>query len=98
MEKNKHAHKNDMGTLAGDARALMVATADVAGEKIGRVRERLAVALENASEVAGNLRDKAIDGAKVTDRAVRKHPYKALAMGIGAGLLFGFLAGRRTSR
>jgi ElaB/YqjD/DUF883 family membrane-anchored ribosome-binding protein len=98
MEKNKHSHTNDMGTLAENARALMVATADVAGEKVGEVRERLAAALENAKEVAGNIRDKTVAGAKATDEAVRKHPYKALAIGVAAGLLIGFLAGRRTSR
>lgn len=98
MEKNKHAHKNHLDTLAEDARALMAATADVAGEKVGEARERLAAALENVKEMAGNLRDKTVAGAKATDKAVREHPYKALAIGVGAGLLIGFLAGRRISR
>ena len=101
MEKNRHAHKNDrndIGTLAEDAHALMVATADVAGEKVGEARERLAAALESAKEMAGDIRDKAVAGAKVADKAVRQSPYKALAIGIGAGLLVGFLAGRQTSR
>ena len=98
MEKNKQANKNDLGTLAEDARALMVATADVAGEKVTEARERLGAALERAKEIAGNIRDKAVAGAKATDEAVRKHPYKALAIGVGVGLLIGFLAGRRTSR
>jgi ElaB/YqjD/DUF883 family membrane-anchored ribosome-binding protein len=97
MDKNKHAHKNDTGTLADDARALMAATADVAGEKVGEARERLAAALESAKEAAGNIRDKAVAGAKATDAAVRKHPYKALAIAVGAGLLIGFLVGRRGS-
>ena len=30
-----------MGTLAEDARALMAATADVAGEEVGEARKRL---------------------------------------------------------
>jgi ElaB/YqjD/DUF883 family membrane-anchored ribosome-binding protein len=99
---NKHPHNNkanqDMGTLAEDARALMAATADVAGEKVGEARERLAAALESAKEMAGNIRDKTVAGAKATDKAVREHPYKALAIGAGVGLLAGFLLGRRTSR
>ena len=97
MEKNKHATENDMGTLAEDARSLMNATAHVAGEKVGQARERLAAALESAKEMAGNIRDKTVAGAKATDKAVRKHPYKTLAIGVGAGLLIGFLAGRRNS-
>src|SRR3984957_12967113 len=98
MEKNKHATNHDAGALAENARALMAATADVAGEKVGEARERLSAALDSAKEMAGNIRDKTVAGAKVTDQAVRKHPYKALAIGIGAGVLIGFLAGRRTSR
>ena len=40
-------------TLAEDARALMAATADVAGEKVGEARKRLAAALDRAKEIAG---------------------------------------------
>ena len=98
MEKNRHAHKDHLGTLAEDARALMAATADIAGEKVGEARERLAVALENVKEMAGNLRDKTVAGAKATDKAVRKNPYQAIAIGVGVGVLIGFLAGRQTSR
>jgi ElaB/YqjD/DUF883 family membrane-anchored ribosome-binding protein len=97
MDKHKHATKNDLGTLAEDARALMVATADVAGEKVEQARERLAAALESAKEMAGDVRDKAMEGAKATDKAVRENPYKAIAIGAIAGVLVGFLVGRRTS-
>ena len=44
MSKQTQAISNDMGTLAEDARALMAATADVAGEKVGEARKRLAAA------------------------------------------------------
>jgi len=98
MGKNRHSYKNDISTLAEDARALMAATADVAGERVEEARERLAAALESAKEMADSLRDKAVNGAKATDEAVREHPYKSLAIGIGAGLIAGFLAGRQTSR
>ena len=39
--------KTTVGTLAEDARALMAATADVAGEKVSEARKRLAAALES---------------------------------------------------
>ena len=45
MNKQTQAISNDMGALAEDARALMAATADVAGEKVGEARKRLAAAL-----------------------------------------------------
>jgi ElaB/YqjD/DUF883 family membrane-anchored ribosome-binding protein len=98
MNKHTHAPHNDLGTLAEDARALMAATADVAGEKVGEARKRVAAALESAKEIAGNLRDKAVAGAKATDEAVHEHPYKAIAIGVGVRVLIGFLIARRRSR
>ena len=97
MEKNKHAARDAMETLAEDARALMSVTAHVAGEKVEEARERLADALESAKEMAGNVRDRAVAGAKATDEAIRENPYKAIAIGAAAGALIGFLVGR-TSR
>jgi ElaB/YqjD/DUF883 family membrane-anchored ribosome-binding protein len=98
MNKHTQAASNDMGTLAEDARALMAATADVAGEKVGEARKRLAAALESAKEIAGRVRDKAVAGAKATDEAVHEHPYKAMGIALGVGALIGFLVARRCSR
>ena len=98
MDEHKHAASNDIGTLAEDARALISATADVAGEKVAEARKRLHSALESAKEIAGNVRDKAVAGAKATDEAVRKNPYKAIAIGVGVGALLGFVIARRRSR
>ena len=53
MSKHTHTTSNDMGTLVEDARSLMAATADVAGEKVGEARQRLASALERAKAIAG---------------------------------------------
>jgi ElaB/YqjD/DUF883 family membrane-anchored ribosome-binding protein len=93
---NKHTTtSNDMGTLAEDARALMAATADVAGEKVGEARKRLSAALESAKDVAGRVRDRAVEGAKAADEAVREHPYQAIAIGVGVGAIFGYLLARR---
>jgi ElaB/YqjD/DUF883 family membrane-anchored ribosome-binding protein len=86
---------NDIDTLAKDARALMAATADVAGEKVGDARKRLAAALDRAKEIGGCVRDKAVEGAKVVDQTVRENPYQAVAIGVGVGALIGFLVARR---
>jgi ElaB/YqjD/DUF883 family membrane-anchored ribosome-binding protein len=97
MNKETHATHNDIGSLAEDARALMAATADVAGEKVGAARNRLASALERAREIAGNVRDKAVAGAKVTDQTIRENPYQAIAIGVGVGAIIGFMLARRCS-
>ena len=95
MNKETQAVKNDIGQLAEDAHALMTATADVAGEKVGEARKRLAAALERAKEIAGRVRDKAVQAAKATDEAVHEHPYQAMAIALGVGALIGFLVARR---
>src|SRR5471030_2139167 len=96
---SKHTHEShDAGELAEDARALMAATADVAGEKVGQARKRLAAALDRAKEIGGCVRDKAVAGAKATDEAVHAHPYQAIAIGVGVGAILGFLITRRCSR
>lgn len=98
MNEQTQATDNDLGTLAEDARALMAATADVAGEKVGEARKRLAAALENSRQIFGRVRDKAVEGAKVADQTVRENPYQAIAIALGVGAVIGYLAARRCSR
>src|SRR3954469_15849286 len=98
MSKQTQSAENDLGTLAEDARALMSATADVAGDKVGEARKRLAAALENGKEIYGRVRDKAVEGAKATDQAVRENPYQAIGIALGVGAIIGFLVARRCSR
>jgi ElaB/YqjD/DUF883 family membrane-anchored ribosome-binding protein len=95
MNKETQATTHDVGQLAEDARALMAATADVAGEKVGEARKRLAAALESAKHIAANVRDKAVAGAKVADQTVRENPYQAIAIGVGVGAVIGYLVARR---
>lgn len=100
--KETEAIGNDMGTLAEDARALVEATADVAGEKVGEARKRLAAALERGKGMYGRVRDQAVEGAKVADRTVRANPYQAIgigvALGVGVGVAIGYLVSCGCSR
>jgi len=98
MHKQTQPATNDMGTLAADARALMAATADVAGEKVGEARKRLAAALDSGKQIFGRVKQQALEGAKATDQALREHPYQAIGIALGVGMLIGFLAARQRSR
>jgi ElaB/YqjD/DUF883 family membrane-anchored ribosome-binding protein len=98
METQTQASNNDTGTLAEEARGLMAATAEVAGEKVAGARKRLAAALERGKEIYGTVREKAVKGAKATDEAVRQHPYQAIGIALGAGALIGYLAASRRAR
>ena len=98
MNKQTQATSNDMGTLAEDARALMAATADVAGEKVVEARKRLAAALESGKEFYGRVRDKTVEKAKAVDETVHEHPYQAMGIALGVGAIIGYLLARRCSR
>ena len=98
MSKHTHATHNDMGTLAEDARALMTATAEVAGEKVADARKRVSDALDRAKDLAARVRDQTVDYAKAADEAVHEHPYKAIGIALGVGALLCYLVTRRGSR
>ena len=98
MNKHRRTAQKDIGTLAEDARALMIATADVAGEKVEDARKRLALALESAKDVADRVSDQAVDFAKATDAAMHEHVYRAIGIAFGVGALLGLLVSRRCAR
>lgn len=95
MSKITRTISHDMGQLADDARALMAATADMAGDKVEAARKRLSAALDSGAEFYSDVKDKAIEGARAADDAVHENPYTAVAAGIGIGALFGYLVARR---
>ena len=95
MEKHKQTGESDVGTLAEDARALMAATADVAGDKVAEARRRLTAALDSGKQVFGRVREKAVEGAKAADQLVRENPYQTLVIAFGVGAVIGYLLGRR---
>jgi ElaB/YqjD/DUF883 family membrane-anchored ribosome-binding protein len=85
---------DEMNQLAEDARALMDATADVAGEKVSEARKRLAAMLESGKVIAGKVREQAVAGAKAADATIREKPYQAIAVAAALGLIIGYLVGR----
>lgn len=98
MSKQTKAISDDMGQLAEDAHALMVATADVAGEKVVAARQRLAAALERGKEACARVGERAADGARAADEIVHEHPYQANAISVGLGALVGYLITRNCRR
>ena len=91
MRKNKKGSATGLYAIAEYAQDLMSATADVAGEKVADARYRLSKALEHGKEVSGKAWDGAVSQAKAGDRFVRKNPYAALGIGLGIGVIIGFL-------
>jgi len=59
------------------------------------LRARLEAATEKAKEVCKHLQEATVAAAKATDQAVREHPYQAIGIAFGVGVLIGVLAARR---
>ena len=89
---------NDMGTLAKDARALISATTGGAKEKVNQARKRLTTLLDSGREIFGGVQERAVEGFKASDKAARDHPYHAIGIALGLGVLIGCLVARRCSR
>ena len=98
MSKETEAISHDIGQLANDARALLEATADVAGERVADARKRLTYALDRAREEANGVRLKVLRGAHAADDTVRSHPYQAIGVALGVGAVLGFVFGGACAR
>jgi ElaB/YqjD/DUF883 family membrane-anchored ribosome-binding protein len=85
----------DMRAVVRDAEQLLAATPEALGEKAHEIRDRLARTLENAKEGCRRLEDKAVDAAKSADKVIRDHPYQAVGVALGVGLLVGMLVAKR---
>ncbi len=89
----------DLKTLARDTEDLLKATAEDLGEKAKELRARLSSALERARATYADLQAQTVASAKAaaktTDTAIRNHPYQALGIAFGVGLLVGVLVARR---
>ena len=95
LHKPTQAIENDLDQLAHDAGTLIAATADMAGEHIGDARRRLASMLGRGREVCELIRDKAMEGTKAADVAAHRNLYQTIAIGVGSGIVLGFLLATR---
>lgn len=89
----------DLRTLAGDAEALLRATADDASDKAKEARARVSAALEKAKSTYETLQTQSIESAKAAahkaDETIRTHPYESIGIAFGVGLLLGALLRRK---
>lgn len=65
----------------------------IASEK-GQVRAKLEEVIEKAQEVCHRLQEQTTNAAKATDKTIREHPYEAVGVAFGIGLLVGVLVSR----
>lgn len=87
--------KEDLRSLVKDAEALLKVTADDMSDKAKEARTRLGEALERAKATCHRLEEKTVATAKATDKVIRGHPYEAMGIAFGVGLLVGVLVTRK---
>jgi ElaB/YqjD/DUF883 family membrane-anchored ribosome-binding protein len=66
----------------------------ITGDKSGQIRAKLQATVDKAKAMYSNLEDKTVACAKATDKSVREHPYQAIGIAFGVGMLFGILVMR----
>lgn len=63
--------------------------------KLESLRERIEAVQERFGHFYDESKRRVVEGARKTDQVIRTHPYESLAIAAAAGVLAGFLWGRR---
>ena len=98
-EVTKEKLISDFKVVVADAEALLKASAGQGGEALAAVRARvessLAAAKSKMIEAEEELLAKTKAAAKATDEYVHDHPWHAVGIAAGVGVVIGMLIGRR---
>ena len=90
---------SDMKVVISDAEEILRATAGIAGDRMGELRERVADRLQDAklriADAETLLVDRTRAAARITDEYVNENPWQAVGIAAGIGLLLGVIIGRR---
>jgi ElaB/YqjD/DUF883 family membrane-anchored ribosome-binding protein len=81
----------DLGTAVEEGEASLK---NLANDKTGEMRAKLQAAVDRAKATYARLQDRTVAAAKATDKTVREHPYQAIGIAFGLGVLIGVLAMR----
>ena len=90
---------HDLKAVVGDAEDLLKVTASQSGEQIARIRARaeesLKTARERMKELTQAAEAQARQAAREVDKQVHEHPWTAVGIAAGIGLVLGILLGRK---
>jgi len=99
LRDGKKQLAKDFQAVVDDAEELLRHAARSTGEGYDEARARLEKALDAARTEIKSMEDAVTDGAKraarATDGYVHEHPWEAIGIGAGIGLLLGMLIARR---
>jgi len=92
--KNMDATKRSNSETSQVREELLEERSEECAETTRHLREKLQTAIDKAKEVYAKLEDRTVATAKKTDHAVHEHPYQAIGIAFGIGLLVGVLTAR----
>jgi ElaB/YqjD/DUF883 family membrane-anchored ribosome-binding protein len=100
-ESTSSALGREYHKLLADLEDLVGSASTLTGEQLTRAKEalvtRITAARASAARMGNVVSERVQDGARATDKYVHTQPWQAVGIAAGAGLLIGFLVGRRNS-
>ena len=98
-EVNKERLMSDIKNVLADAEDLLKQAASATGERASELRETALTRLKQAKEKAADVQvvvvEKGKKAARATDDYVHDHPWRAVGVAAGVGLLIGLLLNRK---
>ncbi|MBA4136208.1 MAG: hypothetical protein C0518_02690 [Opitutus sp.] len=88
---------SDLRSLVVEAEQMMESSGtEYSADAVDALRARYEAVQERLGVMYASAKKNVVAGAKCTDEAIRSHPYQAIAIAAGVGLLAGVLIGRRS--
>lgn len=89
---------DNLHSVTQEAENFVRETGSGLSEKAREARARLTASLASARAGLTRLNEKAVQGAKATDRVIRANPYQSIGVAFGIGILLGVLVTRRNGK
>lgn len=84
----------DLGAAVQEGEEMLSEVAGATSDRGRAMRIKLQDAVDKAKALYDTLQEKTVAAAKAADQTVREHPYQAIGIAFGIGLLIGVLAAR----
>ena len=98
LELGRQKIVDDLRVLLTDSEEMLRLAANVPGEGVGALRERLSTHVDSLQAALGDAQNAAQRRYRVaavnTERYVRHNPWRAIGIAAGVGFLLGVLAAR----
>lgn len=89
----------NLKSLAADAEALLMATANTSGDKLAEIRTKAEASLRSAkvtmADAQVDVLAKAKEAATATNHFVQENPWRSVGLAASVGVIVGLLLGRR---